>query len=160
MGYKRNPLTKQLDYFATNPKMKFTADGGLAIRITNKTGAPSVAGTIVEAHESETEAVKVSDADCLDPIGVVYEDDIADGMPVLVVIAGMVSILLEDGTASTVGYWARTSITDAGRADITNSAPPGSGIVNHDVHIKELGHCIESVSSGTDKKAKIIIHFN
>ena len=76
------------------------------------------------------------------------------------VVSGIAEVLLEDGTASIHGYWARTSITDAGRADITNAEPPGGGIPQADIHFREIGHCLESKSSGTDVLAKVVLHFN
>ena len=75
-------------------------------------------------------------------------------------IHGIADVLLEDATASTLAYWARTSITQAGRADITNAAPPGGGVAAIDRHFREIGHCIQAVTAGTDKLARIVMHFN
>ena len=69
-------------------------------------------------------------------------------------------MLLQETTTATRGYWARTSITGAGRADITNANPPGAGIAEQQVHMTEIGHCLETVASGVNKLAKIILHFN
>jgi len=69
-------------------------------------------------------------------------------------------VLLQDGTASTRGYWVRTSTTTAGRADATNVAPPGGTVSALEEHLKEIGHCLETKGSGTDVLAKCILHFN
>ena len=164
MPHRYNPHTHNLDYFeyggssATSPRI--TPEGGLAVQFINDTGANSIAGTLVETSESTDNAVIITDADCTDPIGVIYEDGIADGELVWVVIYGIADVLLEDSTTATHGYWARTSTTQPGRADITNNLPPGGTIQALEQHLSEIGHCIQSVTAGTDKKARIIKHFN
>jgi len=138
----------------------FTTEGGLAIRLVNKTGAPSVKGTIVEADGSTDFAFDITVVADDHAIGVVYESGIPDGGSCLVVVAGIAEVLLEDTTAATRGYWVATSATQAGRADATNAAPPGGGIPELDEHMTELGHALESVVGGTDKLATIMMHFN
>lgn len=147
------------DKFYTKKSM-VTPDGGVAVRLTNKTGSASVKGSLVEASSSVDNAFSLSGADDVDPIGVVYEDGIADGSECWVVIFGRAQILLQDSTAATRGYWVRTSTTTGGRADATLTAPPGAGIPEHDIHFKEVGHCLESVTAGTDKLCWIMMHFN
>jgi len=137
------------------PKIRFTEEGGFAILLTNKTGAASVKGTIVEADTTTDNAFKASAASSDDPIGIVYEAGVADGSECWVVIYGIAEVLLKDTTASTRGYWVMTSDA-AGRADATNAAPPGFVAS----HFQEIGHCIESKTAGTDVLAKIVMHFN
>lgn len=136
--------------------VKFTPEGGLAIRLTNDTGAASVKGSLIEASHAVEQAVSLTDAsgddDCM---GVIHEDGVADGDPVWVVVAGMADVLLEDGTSATRGYWAGTAAT-AGRADITNLDPPG--LV--DAHFTEIGHCVQSATAGTNVLARCVLHFN
>jgi hypothetical protein len=129
--------------------------GGFAIRLTNKTGAASVKGTIVEASSGTDNAFDVAAADSLDPIGVVYENGIPDGSECLIVIMGRCQVLLKDSTASTREYWVGTSDT-GGRADATSATPPGAVLA----HFQEIGHALESVSAGTDELAWIMLHFN
>ena len=117
--------------------------------LINKTGAPSVRGEHVEAHTDDF-AFKLGDADGNESDAVVVDDGIADGEWCRVAFSGFVQLMLEDGSTATAGYWVRTSITQAGRADATNAAPPGGGIPEHDAHATELGHCHESAGSGTD----------
>lgn len=137
-----------------------TPEGGIAIYLKNKTGAPSVKGTLVNTESSEDYSIDIAGADEPDIIGAVYEDGVADGELVLVVILGVADVLLEDGTASTRGYWCRISETQAGRADITNAAPPGGTISAIEGHFREIGHCMESKLSGVDILARILMHFN
>jgi hypothetical protein len=137
-----------------------TPEGGSARQLINKTGAISKKGTLVEAGTAIDHSVQNVSADDPDCIGVIYEDGIADGELVWVVTHGIGDVLLEDGSASTRGYWARVSVTQAGRADITLPNPPGGTIVEIDNHFREVGHCLQSVSSGTDKLARILLHFN
>jgi len=137
-----------------------TPIGGIAVPFINKTGAASIKGTLVNTEASIDFAVDIVDADEPDIIGAIYQDGIPDGDEVLVVITGCAEVLIEDGTAATRGYWCRASVTDAGRADITNAAPPGGGVTEIDRHFKEIGHCLESKGSGTDVLARIAMHFN
>jgi hypothetical protein len=73
-----------------------------------------------------------------------------------VVTDGFAEVLLEDTTAATVGYWARASTTAPGRADCTISAPPGLILS----HFAEIGHVAQDQTTGTDKKALVLLHFN
>ncbi len=133
-----------------------TAEGGFAVMLTNKTGANSVKGSIVEASSGTDKAFSLTGSNDFEPIGAVYLSGIADGSLCPVVVGGIADVLLEDSTASTRGYWARTSTTTAGRADITNSGAPGLVLP----HFAEIGHCLESKASGTDVLARICMHFN
>jgi hypothetical protein len=134
-----------------------TAEGGIAIRLINATGAPSVKGTIVMASSTVPLAFDVCPANGFQPIGAVYEAGIANGAPCLVVITGVAEVLLANGTGSTMGNWVRTSITTAGRVDATG-AGGGPGFVAQ--HFAEVGHCLETKSPGTNVLCKIAMHFN
>ena len=135
-------------------KCRLTPEGGIAIQLTNKTGAASVKGSVVRADTSTDNAFILLDAGGQEPIGVVYESGIADGSECWVIIAGRVQILLQDSTASTRGNWVEASATTAGRADATNAAPVPA------THWKEIGHCMETKTGGTNVLAYCIIHFN
>ena len=145
---------------AGSDNIMITQEGGLAIRMINDTGASSIKGTVAAPSTSVEDAFDAVAADTPNPIGIVYEDGIADGESCWVVIYGKAQVLLEDTTASTVGYWVKVSDTQAGRADATNLMPPGGLIAQIDDHLSEVGHCLESVTAGTDKLAWCIIHFN
>jgi hypothetical protein len=139
-----------------NPaRMRFTSEGGLALRLTNKTGANTVRGSVVEIYDDSAidNAVTLSEANDIHPIGVMYDDGVADGSECWVVIAGRCQILLKDGVAGVRGYWLGTSDT-AGRANC--KADPAS----QSEHMQEIGHCMQSISSGTNVLVYGIIHFN
>jgi hypothetical protein len=148
------------DTLEINAKFKITAEGGYAVRLTNKTGASSVKGTLLCASDTTDNAVIIAPADCDNLFGVMYENGVADGSECWVIVGGIAQVLLKDGTASTRTYWARISVDTDGRADITSADVPGGGVVGLDEHKSEIGHCIESKTSGTDVLAYIIVHFN
>ena len=131
-----------------------TKEGGLALRLTNKTGVASVKGTIVEAHAGIDNAFRVCDANSVESFAIVYEDGIADGSECLVVVGGRCQVLLKDATASTRNNWVGVSDV-AGRADATGASPPAQPD-----HFKEVGHCIESKGADTDVLAYMIMHHN
>ena len=137
-----------------------TADGGIAVQYINKTGAASVKGTIVELSSTTESAVKKALADDDEPIAVIYENGIADGSTVWVVISGKAYVLLEDSTSATKANWVRVSATVDGRADATNAEPPGGTVTALENHMKEIGHCMEDVVAGTDKLTLCNLHFN
>ena len=133
--------------------------GGIAVKLVNKTGAASVKGTIVEADTTTDDAFKVADADGNHPMGVVYDDGVADGSECWVIIYGIADVLLKDATLSTHGNWVYPSDV-AGRANATLLVPPGGGIPELDVHMAEVGHCIETKVADTDVLARVCLHFN
>ena len=137
-----------------NSKVMVTPDGGLSIKMTNKTGAASVKGTIVEADTTTARAFKVAVASSVVPLGIVFEDGVADGSECWVVVSGIAFVLLKDTTASTLGYWAKTSDV-AGRANVTVSAPPGDA-----TNWQQVGYCLETQGAGTDVLARCVLHFN
>lgn len=142
-----------------NDRFMITDAGGHAVRLINKTGAPSVKGTLVKAGTVDGSFI-VTAADEAMPIGVVYQTGVADGDLCWVVNYGIAEVLLEDATASTAGYWCRTSTTVAGRGTMNTASPPGGGITELDQHEREIGHCIESKAQGVNVIAKCIMHFN
>lgn len=141
-------------------KVGMTPEGGVAIKLVNKSGVNSVKGRMVEASTAQDNAYDLTGAEDFQPIGVEYESGVADGSECWVVIYGIAEVLLEDGTASTHGYWVKTSDTQAGRADASNAAPPGGTVTALEEHMREVGHCLEDKTSGTDVLAKIVMHFN
>ncbi len=141
------------------PLVKKTVEGGIAIRLTNKTGAASVRGTIVVASTGTDNAFSAAGVDSDMPIGIVYDVGVVDGSECWVVVYGIAQVLLKDATAATRGYWVKVSDT-AGRADATTSVPPGGTVGALEEHMQEVGHCIESKTSGTNVLSQCVIHFN
>lgn len=137
----------------TNPaRIRHTSEGGIAIRLTNRTGSASVKGLIVELGTADN-AVIASAANCIDPIGVMYEDGVATGSECWVVVAGRVQVLLKNGESATRGYWLGCS-DNSGRAYCRTN--PGDDVE----HEREIGHCMESKTSGTNVLVYGILQFN
>lgn len=141
-----------------NSKISMSDEGGLLVRLTNKTGSASVKGTLVMASAGTDDAFDIMAADGYDCIGAVYEAGVADGQSCWVAFHGRAQVLLKDGTAATRKYWVRGSTDTAGRA-IMSAAPPGGAIAELDNHTQEIGHCLENKEAGTDVLAYIILHF-
>ena len=140
-------------------KVGLTAEGGMAVKKINRTGAPTMKGTLVETDGYGDFSFDLAEANSNHPVGVVYENNVPNGGYCWIVISGVVEILIKDGTTATAGYWVQTSDVP-GRVNITLAAPPGGGIPEADQHFREVGHCINGATSGTDKLALIFMHFN
>lgn len=134
-------------------KVMLTQIGGVAIKLTNKTGSASVKGMLVEAGDTVDNSFIINDVSGDHPIGVVYGAGVADGAECWVVIYGIAEVLLKDSTTATRGYWVQSADV-AGRVDATFAAP------NPATHWREIGHALESQGAGTDVLAKITMHFN
>ena len=141
-----------------NKKIRFTNEGGLAVRLTNKTGAVSVKGTLVDAHTTINNAFKLVPVNEPDCIGAVYDSGVADGSECWVVVSGIADVMFVGNT--TAGHFARVTVTadtgdQAGYA--ISEAVPTSPFAT-DKHFQEIGHVLEArTGSGL---AKVILHFN
>lgn len=83
-------------------KFMVTPEGGFAVKLINRTGAASVAGTFAKASANYDSAVALTAAEEL-PIGVIYQEGFLDGSEVIVVISGIVNVLVAANTAVTRG---------------------------------------------------------
>lgn len=144
----KTPTTK----FSVNEKSGMTPIGGYAVKLTNKTGANSVAGELVNAHTSVENAVEqtaINDTIC---IGAFLESGIADGSEAWVVVGGIVQVKVDSSTTVAAGDWVKVSSNDAGRVESSGSETPGAN------HFREVGHAFEA--GGNDELIKISMHFN
>jgi hypothetical protein len=142
-----------------NNKVGISELGGIAVKLNNGSGVASVKGTIVKADVNADDSFDVGGGDEAQPIGIVYDDGIADGSECWVILAGVADVLLKDTTLSTHGNWVHTSDV-AGRADATLLAPPGGGIPELDNHMQEIGHALETKVGDTNVLARVCLHFN
>lgn len=152
MGYTLTSTATSTD------KIAITDAGGLAIKLTNKTGAASVAGYIVTADTTTDNAVKLVPVQEPNAIGVFLEDDIADGDEAWVVISGIADVYFS--VAPTKGYLARTGLTaDTGEVSgqALSEAIPSSPFAT-DKHFCEIGHILETKAGAG--LAKVVLHFN
>lgn len=135
-----------------------TAEGGLAIKAINKTGAPSIKGYICEPSDTTDNGIKYTDNDDFDPIGIMYSENVPDGEEVLIVVAGIAEVFY--GTSVTRATFSRVPVVADGIAvsgQAVNEPLPAPPLSN-DKHFREIGHPIES--RGTPGLAKTILHFN
>jgi hypothetical protein len=136
----------------------FTADGGIAEKYINKTGAASVKGTVVCASSGTNNGVGKIVVDIPDPIGVIYNDGVADGSEVWVVTEGKAKVYFTGST--TRKYLARGFITgDAGyvSGQAFNEALPSTPFAT-DKHFYEIGHVLEARTGAGLALTKL--HFN
>lgn len=141
------------DTSAVLTKHWFTPEGGIAVRLTNKTGGATVHGTMVAADTTTDNAFKTCPANSDTPIGFSYGSGVADGGEAWVVILGIAEVLMKNTVAPVKGYVGYVSDT-AGR--VNNAATiPGTT-----EHWREIGHCLESKAGGTNVLAKFVLHFN
>jgi len=129
-------------------KAKVTAIGGYAVKLTNKTGANSVAGDVVRASATTTDAVDLTATNELNAIGVFLDSGIADGSEAWVVIAGIADVHMDAG-GSALHDRIITSTT-AGRGDVNNTPSAAD-------HFREIGHALEAV--GANENARCNLHF-
>ena len=128
----------------------FTSIGGQIIKLTNKTGANSVKGEIVETNMVTENAVQSGSSDSLEPIGVFLESGVVDGDEAWIVIGGIAEVLA-DAAGFSRGDWLQTSNT-AKRAE-------GSAHIPNPVkHFQEIGHALED--AGANALGKAVLHFN
>lgn len=146
------------EFAAYSPKTMATPEGGLAVLMTNKTGAASVKGYIVSPDTTVDNAVRLTPVGQPDCIGVCYEDGVADGAEMWVVVSGIADVYFSQ--SATRGHYARTGFTDdtgevAGQA--VSEAVPSSPLAT-DKHFAEIGHVLASRSGAGITKC--VLHFN
>lgn len=151
MGYTLSSTATSTD------KIAITDAGGLAIKLTNKTGAASIAGYCVTTGSADNSVilVPVNVPNC---IGVFLEDDVADGDEAWIVVSGIADVYFS--VAPTKGYLARTGLTsDTGEVSgqALSEAVPTSPF-NVDKHFCEIGHVLET--KAVAGLAKCVLHFN
>lgn len=139
-----------------NDAAKLTLDGGYAVRYINKTGGASVKGTLVSSSQSVANAV-IAQTNTYDSIGVIYEDGIADGSLVWVVVSGRAQVLYKNDTNATVGNILVADAVDGRASDLAN---PGGGLPGTDTHFTECGHVLETKTGGTNVLVYVNLHFN
>lgn len=142
-----------------NDKVMFTSTGGLAIKLTNKTGGASVKGEVVCLNSAQNNSVIKIVKDVPDPIGVFHESGVADGLETWVVVSGIADVYFVGDT--TRGHLARGFLTSDGAGYVTgqalSEAVPSSPFAS-DKHFYEIGHVLEARTGAG--LAKCILHFN
>jgi len=141
-----------------SPKCKFTAEGGLAIKMTNGSGGTVYKGELVAASTT-ADSQFIKQTNTYDSFGAVYDTSIGIGADGWVVISGIAQVLIENSPATPVthGMICAGAGTDGRATAFTN---PGGGLPGTDNHFRECGHFIESKDAGTDVLAYAVLHFN
>ena len=152
------PEDKTDGHVVMSQKVMLTPEGGIAVKMINKTGADTVKGMVVTTSRSADMGVQLITINVPDPIGVFYESGIADGQEAWVVISGIADVMFVDST--TRGYLVRGFITgeatyEPGKA--LAEAVPTSPFAS-DKHFYEVGHLLESRTG--PGLAKVVLHFN
>ena len=142
-----------------NENVKFTQEGGLAVLLTNKTGAASVKGTVVEPSSTTDKAVAKIVKDEPDPLGVVYSHGVPDGKKIWVVVAGLADVYFIGN--ATRGHLARGFLTADGASYVTgqalSEALPAAPFTDAK-HFYEIGHVLQSRTGAG--LARCVLHFN
>lgn len=146
---------RKVDLLMINEKAALSPYGAFMVKLTNKTGADTIKGSVVSCSDAVDNAFKLQ-ANEFDSIGIVYESGVADGLEAWIIVSGIAEVLWKDGETSTREYVALAADTD-GRA--LNVAVPSANPVVAE-HFKEIGHVLESKGAGTDVLVKCMIHFN
>ena len=139
-------------------KIRRTQDGGLAVLLTNKTGAASVKGHLLDTSPDYDNAVALTAIGVPDCIGVFLHSGVADGAEAWVVISGIADVYFSGST--TRNHLARIGFSNdtgevAGQA-ISEAFPTSP--FSTDKHFGEVGHVLESRTGAG--LAKCILHFN
>ncbi len=137
--------------------MKFTSEGGLAVRVLNDTGAPSIKGYIVEASSNVDNAIQYTSGDDIDPLGIIYDDNIPDGQLVWIVVTGIAEVFYAMPVTRATFSRVPTIVEALPDGQAVNEALPIPPFAT-DKHFQEIGHPLESrVGAGL---AKTFLHFN
>lgn len=143
---------------AYSAKVKHTVVGGIAVKLTNKTGAASIKGYLVDASPDHDSAVKLVAIGVPDCIGVFLDSDVADGDEAWIVVGGIAEVYFSGST--TRNHMARIGFSNdtgeqAGQA-ISEEFPTSPFAT--DKHFAEIGHVLESRTwAGL---AKVLTHHN
>ena len=134
-----------------NSYCKITAEGGLAIQVTNKTGAPSVQGTIVSIKSGVDMCAELTPVDATHCLGVVYNAGVHDNEYMWVVIAGLADVLMKND--ATLGQQCRIPLsTDTG--EVAGYAMAAAQAATASVY--KIGDILETKTA--DTLCKVLLH--
>lgn len=108
--------------------MKLPSSSRLVVNLTNKSGAASVKGQLVELSDTYDDSYIAATADSAKACGVVLVAGIADGQLVPVCLRGKCQVLFATDQAAAVGTWATVDPDEAGRAGEPAPAGVAQGI--------------------------------
>jgi hypothetical protein len=132
----------------------FTEEGGVCVKLINKTGVASVKGQVVQVYATTDNAYAVNAINSDMPIGIVYDAGVADGSSVRVVVAGKADILVDSAQTIARGRVVYSSGTTAGRVDSAATVPAAS------THFRECGHMLETKTNTGSTLCRCVLHWN
>lgn len=132
-----------------NAKSGHTSIGGIAIKLTNKTGANTVEGHLVSASSSTAEAFDVAISNSDEVIGIVYESGVADGSEAWIVVSGFAMVRVDGGGAA---------LNDRLVSSVTSGITTVNNIPAVAVHFQEVGHAVGVIVG--PGLVKTVLHFN
>ena len=133
-----------------NSYFKITPEGGFAVRLTNKTGAPSVKGQIVSHKGTVANAFGLTAVDATHCLGVVYESGVADAAECWVVVGGIAQVLMKN--AATMGHICRIPLnTDEGAAGYAMDAAQSPS-----ASVYKIGDVLETADA--EVLCKVLLH--
>jgi hypothetical protein len=137
-------------YFAYD--VYLTAEGGVAVYLTNQTGANTVKGQVVIAATNNPNAFVLC-TNQFDIIGIVYSNGIANGSRCFVVVAGIADVLLQSNTWVTNGNWVYA--TTNSRANGSLQYPDGGYNIFSIDYFKSIGYSLQITNSTNTDNATV-----
>jgi hypothetical protein len=136
----------------------FTPEGGFYVTMINDTGAASVKGSVIDPSTTVDSAGKLVPVGENDAVGVVYDNGVANGQPMRVVVGGWADVLFAAGQTIQREWWVGTNPGPGGvdgQAISQASAPATTD------HFKEIGHCFQTLGVvGVPTLGRCVLHFN
>lgn len=142
----------------TGKSVEITPEGGLAFWMINDTGTNSFKGAVIEASSFVANAFDLISVDDPDPMGIVYDDGIADGELCRVIFSGKAEVFFV-GSVSLHQFARVTVAADIGAENgkaIAEAFPVPPFASNK--HFQEIGHTLESRTGAG--LALTNLHFN
>ncbi len=126
-----------------------TPSGGLAIKLSNKTGSTISKGMLVKASSNDDNAVVLATG--TDAMGVSYED-ITDNSEGWIVVSGVAEVLPFSDDSPVRGDIVRIHESQNGYGDFSDTSSS-----TFELHSRVIGHCIKSASAG--ELATVVVKF-
>jgi hypothetical protein len=141
-----------------NDNVMITPEGGIAIKVINRTGETSIKGKLINTEgdiDNSVALVAIDEPDC---VGVIYTADVPVNGEMWVVVAGKAQVLFS--TATTRGQFARAPAgSDVSKTDgYAIAEPVPAPPLSTNKHFQEIGHLLETIAS--PGLATCVLHFN
>jgi len=129
---------------------KITPEGGYAVKLTNKTGAPSVKGQIVSHKGTVANAFALTAVNATHCLGVVYEEGVKDDAECWVVVSGIAQVLMKN--AATMGHICRIPLT----ADGVEAGYAMDAAQSDTASVYKIGDVLETANA--EVLCKVLLH--